>query len=107
LAPDDPDYQPHYGGDSRHRDGAYHQGTACAWLLGHFALAEYRVLGDADLAQARLSPIRDHLFDAGLGSVSEVFDAAPPHLPGGAPSQAWSVAWRIERMRRDGRNPSR
>jgi len=113
LSPEDLDYQPHYGGDPRHRDGAYHQGTVWAWLLGHFALAEYRVFGDADAAQARLSAIRDHLFDQGLGSVSEVFDAAPPHLPGGAPSQAWSVAcvieawWRIERAKRDGRDPSR
>jgi len=113
LSPDDPDYQPHYGGDPRHRDGAYHQGTVWAWLLGHFALAEYRVFRDADLAQARLSAIRDHLFDAGLGTVSEIFDAAPPHLPGGAPSQAWSVAcvieawWRIERTKREGRDPSR
>jgi predicted glycogen debranching enzyme len=110
LSPDDPAYQPHYGGDPRHRDGAYHQGTVWAWLLGHFALAEYRVFGDFDLAQVRLSAIRDHLFDAGLGTVSEVFDGAPPHLPGGAPSQAWSVAcvieawWRIERMRLDKRS---
>jgi predicted glycogen debranching enzyme len=106
LSPDDPNYQPHCSGDPRQRDGAYHQGTVWAWLLGHFALAEYRVFGDADLAQARLAAIRDHLFDAGLGSVSEIFDAAPPHLPRGAPSQAWSVAcvieawWRIERTRR-------
>jgi predicted glycogen debranching enzyme len=113
LSSDDPDYQPRYSGDPRHRDGAYHQGTVWAWLLGHFALAEYRVFGDADLAKARLSAIRDHLFDAGLGSVSEIFDATPPHLPGGAPSQAWSVAcvieawWRIERIRRDGRDLSR
>jgi glycogen debranching enzyme len=70
-----------------------------------------RVFGDADLAQARLAAIRDHLFDAGLGTVSEVFDAAPPYLPGGTPSQAWSVAcvieawWRIERMRRGWSGP--
>jgi predicted glycogen debranching enzyme len=113
LSPDDPDYQPHCKGDPRHRDGAYHQGTVWAWLLGHFALAEYRVFRDAELAQTRLSAIRDHLFDAGLGTVSEIFDAAPPHLPRGAPSQAWSVAcviegwWRIERTKRDGRETSR
>jgi predicted glycogen debranching enzyme len=112
LSPDDPGYQPHYSGDPRHRDGAYHQGTVWAWLLGHFALAEYRVFRDAELAQARLSAIRDHLFDAGLGTVSEVFDPTPPHLPGGAPSQAWSVAcvieawWRIEQARRESRDPS-
>ena len=37
-------------------------------------------------AQARLAPLRDHLFDAGLGTVSEIFDAAPPHTPRGTPS---------------------
>jgi 4-alpha-glucanotransferase len=47
--------------------------------------------------------MRDHLFDAGLGTISEIFEAEPPHLPRGAPSQAWSVAcvieawWRLQR----------
>ncbi len=103
LSPGQPDYQPHYTGDPWHRDGAYHQGTVWAWLLGHYALAEYRVHSDADLALQRLGAMRDHLFDTGLGTVGEVFDAEPPHLPGGAPSQAWSVAcvieawWRLQR----------
>jgi len=106
LSPDHPDYRPHYGGDPRQRDGAYHQGTVWAWLLGHHALAEYRVYGDAGSAMARLEAIREHLFDAGLGTISEVFDATPPHQPGGAPSQAWSVAcileawWRLECAKR-------
>src|SRR5207248_862908 len=65
LSADHPDYKPHYMGDVWHRDGAYHQGTVWAWLLGHYALAEYRVHGDADLALERLAAIRDHLFDAG------------------------------------------
>jgi predicted glycogen debranching enzyme len=106
LSPRHADYQPYYGGDPRQRDGAYHQGTVWAWLLGHYALAEYRVHGDAELASTRLTAMRDHLFDAGLGTISEIFDAAPPHTPGGAPSQAWSVAcvleawWRLECARR-------
>jgi predicted glycogen debranching enzyme len=106
LSPDHREYQPHYGGDPRHRDGAYHQGTVWGWLLGHYALAEYRVFGDAELAMARLEAMRDHLFDAGLGTISEIFDAAPPHQPGGAPSQAWSVAcileawWRLDCAKR-------
>ena len=106
LAPGHPDYRPDYRGGVWERDGAYHQGTVWAWLLGHFALADYRVQGDAARVQAWLAPIGDHLLDAGLGTVSEVFEAAPPHLPCGAPSQAWSVAcvleaWtRLERARR-------
>ena len=78
------------------RDGAYHQGTAWGWLLGHYALAEYRASRDIDKALSRLEPIREHLFDAGLGIISEIFDADPPHKPRGAPAQAWSVACVLE-----------
>ncbi|MEY6433345.1 amylo-alpha-1,6-glucosidase [Thioalkalicoccus limnaeus] len=92
LSPADPAYVGTYQGDVRQRDGAYHQGTAWAWLLGHFALAEYRVTGDAASAQDRLEPFADHLGDAGLGTISEIFDGDPPHRPKGAPAQAWSVA---------------
>jgi 4-alpha-glucanotransferase len=108
LSADHPDYKPRYRGDPRHRDEAYHQGTVWAWLLGHFALAEYRVHGDADRALERLAAIRDHLFDAGLGTIGEIFEAEAPHIPVGAPSQAWSVAcvieawWRLERAKHAG-----
>ena len=33
-----------------------------------------------------------HLCEAGLGSISEVFDGSPPYNPGGCTAQAWSVA---------------
>ena len=33
-----------------------------------------------------------HLRDAGLGQISEVFSAEPPHTPGGCIAQAWSIA---------------
>ena len=106
LSPSHADYKPYYGGSVWERDSSYHQGPAWGWLLGHYALAEYRVYGDAERAQARLEPLRDHLLDAGLGTVSELFDGTPPHAPGGAPSQAWSVActleawWRLENAKR-------
>jgi 4-alpha-glucanotransferase len=106
LAPAHPDYRGHYGGGVRERDSAYHQGPLWGWLLGHFALALYRTHGDAEAAQQALAPIRDHLSDAGLGTVSEIFDGDPPHTPRGAPAQAWSVAcvleawWRLERAAR-------
>ncbi|SEK41798.1 amylo-alpha-1,6-glucosidase [Nitrosovibrio tenuis] len=106
LAAEHPGYRPHYEGGVRERDTAYHQGTAWSWLLPHYAMAEYRVTGNADLAQSRLAPMRDHLLDAGLGTISEIFDGEPPHEPRGAPSQAWSVAgileaWvKLERVRR-------
>jgi len=96
LSPNDPNYHNHYRGGVAERDGAYHQGTVWSWLLGHYALAEYRVHGDAAQAQRRLQPLEDHLTDAAVGSVNEIFDGDPPHAPRGAIAQAWSVACTLE-----------
>jgi 4-alpha-glucanotransferase len=106
LDPHHPDYRPAYHGSVWERDSGYHQGPVWPWLLGHYALAEFRAHGNAEAAQALLEPFRHHLLDAGLGTVSEIFDGAPPHLPRGCPSQAWSVAcileawWRLEREKK-------
>jgi predicted glycogen debranching enzyme len=101
-----------YCGTSRgtptERDAAYHQGTVWAWLLGPWAQAHYRVHRDPAAAQRFLEPIGDHLADAGLGQVSEIFDGDPPHTPRGCPAQAWSVAcvleawWRLARAKSAG-----
>jgi 4-alpha-glucanotransferase len=113
LAASHPDYRPQYRGGVWERDGGYHQGPVWAWLLGHYALAEFRVHGDAAAALARLAPLADHLSDAALGTVSEIFDGAAPHRPRGCPAQAWSVActleswWRLERARRAATLPVR
>jgi glycogen debranching enzyme len=47
-----------------------------------------------------LAPLLAHVGHAGLGHVSEIADAEPPHAPRGCPFQAWSVGEliRIERM---------
>lgn len=105
LAPSDRAYCPHLIGPPPERDGAYHQGTVWAWLLGHWAMANYRVSGDAAEAQSLVAGIEAHLCDAGLGQISEVFDGDPPHIPRGCPAQAWSVAcvleawWKLERAK--------
>ncbi|PKO43091.1 MAG: glycogen debranching protein [Betaproteobacteria bacterium HGW-Betaproteobacteria-22] len=96
LSPEDADYKPRYIGGVWERDGAYHQGTVWAWLLPHFALAEFKVSSDAALALSLFDEMRNHLMEAGLGTVSEVFDGDYPHTPRGAPMQAWSVACLIE-----------
>jgi glycogen debranching enzyme len=91
LAPDHPAYVKHYGGDSRQRDGAYHQGTAWSWLIGPFVSAHLRVYHDPTLAQSFLQPLVRHLAGHGLGSISEIFDANPPFTPRGCIAQAWGV----------------
>ena len=105
LAPEEPGFVPHYRGGVAERDGSYHQGTVWPWLMGPFVEAYLRVHGDGPEAKraARerfLIPLRRHLGEAGLGHVSEVADALAPHLPGGAPFQAWSLGelLRLERV---------
>ncbi|MBU0609070.1 MAG: amylo-alpha-1,6-glucosidase [Armatimonadetes bacterium] len=95
LAPGSEGYRPHYGGDRWARDGAYHQGTAWPWLLGPYLTTWFDVMGVTDEtrreARALLQPLLAHLDDAGLGSISEIFDAEDPYAPHGCPAQAWSV----------------
>jgi predicted glycogen debranching enzyme len=92
LSPNDPAYCGRYEGGPVERDGAYHQGTVWPWLLGPFAEAHYRVCGDKSRARSFLEPLQEHLAEAGVGSLSEVFDGDPPHRPNGCIAQAWSVA---------------
>jgi predicted glycogen debranching enzyme len=91
LEPADAAYVPRYEGGPRERDAAYHEGTVWSWLLGPYALAHHAVHGDAEAALAALEGLAPHLAAAGLGQVSEIFDAEPPHAPRGCFAQAWSV----------------
>ena len=92
LTAESPNYAPYYRGDPFKRDSAYHQGTAWAWLLGPFVRAHLRAYGNRHLARSFLEPFAAHLADACAGQISEVFDAEPPHTPGGCFAQAWSVS---------------
>jgi predicted glycogen debranching enzyme len=93
LAPGHPDYKAKYFGDLRARDAAYHQGTVWVWLIGPFIDAWLKVHPE-DVAGARslIEGFASHLGEAGIGSISEIFDAEPPFVPRGCISQAWSVA---------------
>ncbi|HYP53941.1 MAG TPA: amylo-alpha-1,6-glucosidase, partial [Pyrinomonadaceae bacterium] len=96
LARGEAGYAARYEGGPRERDGSYHQGTVWGWLMGPYVTAYVKTRGrDAESrrrAAALLEPLRAHLADAGLGHVSEIFDAEPPHRPRGCVAKAWSVA---------------
>ena len=96
LAPSDPQYRGRYTGDPHSRDGAYHQGTVWPWLLGPFITAFIKVNGGSQPARQQaetwLTSLKDHLDDAGLGHISEIFEGDSPHRPVGCVAQAWSVA---------------
>jgi predicted glycogen debranching enzyme len=96
LAAGDPAYHGSYSGDQRSRDGAYHQGTVWGWLFGPFLTAYLKVHRSSPAARDQaiewLARMRDHLSDAGLGHISEIFEGDAPHRPVGCIAQAWSVA---------------
>lgn len=92
LAPGDPAYIGHYGGDQGQRDAAYHRGTVWGWMIGPFVSAHLRVYQEPGLARTFLLPLLQHLSDHGLGSISEIFDGDAPFEPRGCIAQAWSVA---------------
>jgi predicted glycogen debranching enzyme len=92
LDPHHQDYKPRYDGDLRARDAAYHQGTVWAWLIGHYFDAWQRVYGDGETARNLLRGFESHLREAGVGTISEIFDAEPPYTARGCIAQAWSVA---------------
>ena len=96
LNPADPRYRGTYQGDQRSRDSAYHQGTVWPWLLGPFVSAYVKVNGSSEHSRSRanelLRGMEEHLTEAGLGQISEIFDGEAPHQPRGCFAQAWSVA---------------
>ena len=98
LGLDDPKFQGKCFGDRRSRDNAYHNGTIWPWLLGPFITAYLKVKGqetamrDFALENFVLPLFTVSIHQAGLGTVSEIFDCDTPNTPRGCIAQAWSVA---------------
>ena len=94
LDPKDPRYRPRpEPGDP---SVFLHQGAAWPWLLGAFADAHFRLLGNTRETRRSmfdwLADLRQHVREAGLGSISEVFEGDAPHAPRGHFAAARSVA---------------
>lgn len=104
LSPEDSVFEPFYQGDAWSRDKAYHQGTAWPFLLREYFVAHEKIYGlrkTKVLLNPTLEALKNHFYhDAGVGSVSEVFDGLNPHKGKGCPQQAWSVAalWKMAKM---------
>jgi len=98
LSADGSRYIGKYVGDWAQRNQAYHNGTAWPWLLGPFTTAFLKVKKHEtkwrEFAFQKFlnSFFKKAIFQAGLGTVSEIFDGDEPHLPRGCIAQAWSVA---------------
>lgn len=92
LDPADTEYIGIYSGNPYQRDKAYHQGTVWVWLLGSFLRAWRRFYPDEELNFDWQPLLKHYQQEAGLGSISEIFDGDYPHQPRGAIAQAWSIA---------------
>lgn len=120
LEPGAPGYVGRYVGGPEERDGAYHQGTAWPWLLGPLVDVARKLDGKVVVrphrdsgAEAHPAPCRKSRTGRGTlqgfcrfifarvadldghpcaGTIFEVSSGDPPYSPGGAVSQAWSVA---------------
>lgn len=95
LSPLDPNYIGRYEGGPGSRDGAYHQGTVWPWLMGPYIIAYVKTFGrkaGQNFSAMWLKNFEQHLHEACVGQVSEIFDGDAPHAPRGCVAQAWSVA---------------
>lgn len=98
LAAADPAFTGAHRGSPGDRDRAYHQGTVWPWLLGPYVDAVRH--GPSEDHRGLLAGIEAHLWEWGVGSVSETADGQAPHRATGCPFQAWSVAESL-RVRRN------
>jgi predicted glycogen debranching enzyme len=92
LPAKDSRYVPIYGGDQRRRDTSYHQGTVWSWLLGPYVDAMAHTGFSKEEMKQIIDNVAYHLQEGCIGSISEIFDAEPPHHPRGCAAQAWGVA---------------
>ena len=63
--------------------------------MGAFITAYVKTFGEKvgrGVAEEWLGNFQEHLNEACLGQVSEIFDGDAPHTPRGCVAQAWSVA---------------
>ena len=98
LALSDPKFVGKCFGDRLSRDTAYHNGTIWPWLLGPFITAYLKINGYSP--ESREYAMKNLVFplfssginQAGLGTLSEIYDCDSPNTPRGCISQAWSIA---------------
>ena len=95
LSPEDPQYQPYYGGEQLKRDMAYHQGTTWVFPMGGYYLAYLKIHGStpeaAKRVRERLEALEPMLREGCAGQLPEIYDGDHPTEGKGCFAQAWSV----------------
>jgi predicted glycogen debranching enzyme len=93
LSPRNELYQGECKGNQEERDKAYHQGTVWPWLYGPFCEGWLKVYGQQGVQKVKrlIYGLEAVMSEHGISTISEIYNGNPPHSPGGAISQAWSV----------------
>ncbi|BBF41820.1 glycogen debranching enzyme-related protein [Lachnospiraceae bacterium KM106-2] len=95
LSNRDKEYKNKYIGPLSLRDGAYHMGTAWAYLSGAYISALTKTYDHSKEIIARANEMchyfEDHLQDGCLNGIAEIFDGDYSSTSRGCYSQAWSV----------------
>jgi len=93
LSPKNPKYHGKYSGNESDRNCARHQGTVHPWLISEFCYAWINLYKGQGLKYVEkiYKGFESEMSRHGLGTISELYDGNPPHLPNGAISYAPSV----------------
>ncbi|OGR83683.1 MAG: hypothetical protein A2902_03450 [Elusimicrobia bacterium RIFCSPLOWO2_01_FULL_64_13] len=106
LSPKEPHFHAVHAGDERSRAASMHNGTVMSFLIGPFLTAFMKAYGrdaaNRERAVHFLRPIMMHVADAGVGTISEMFDGDPPHTPRGGIADARAVGEILRVMQEEG-----
>ncbi len=107
LAKGEKNYIEIYEGSPEKRDHSYHQGITWPFLLGlyynaqknmvKFQIDETRKQEEQKKLDKFITKVeksfKNEIYNVGcIGSIAELYDSVPPHLPKGTVAQGWSVA---------------
>jgi predicted glycogen debranching enzyme len=96
LSPFDKEYWGQCTGEASARDTAYHQGTVWPWLFGSYITGYLRVFPPDPktlaFVQQLYLPFKRRMTEAGIGTISEIYDGDPPNQARGCITQAWCIA---------------
>lgn len=94
LSPNHQKYSKIYKGNHEMREQQAHQGTVYPWLLSFYCQAYAKVHKKSVLSvfTKTYNALEPNIFEDGIGTLGEMFEADAPHKPRGAISMATSVA---------------
>ena len=94
LAPEHIRFKSSVEGNHNEREFAIHQGAVWPWLTQFYVEAYLKIHKKSGIQPMKnlLAGFENDITEHCIGTLSEMYNGAPPHKAKGAISQAWSVA---------------